>query len=159
LECQLQKSRCGEVLRGAICPRCQKTFYICRHCDQGHVYCSRQCFLMSRAAKCRGYRRRYRQSPEGRADHRDRERSRRRARILGKEIVVDQGYEEGVRSARVSARVRLAAALAVLSRASEENKNGTEVCCSFCGRRGEFVFFGEGTRRNRDRGRIFRLSS
>jgi hypothetical protein len=53
----MQKRRCEEVLRGRTCPRCHKKFFICRHCDRGHVYCCKQCSEASRCEKCRGYRR------------------------------------------------------------------------------------------------------
>ncbi len=152
-------SRCGEVLRGAICPRCRKTFYICRHCDRGHVYCCKQCFEESRKEKCRVYRERYRQSEGMRKYHRDRERDRRRELILGKKIVVDHTYEEGGESARVSTPVRMTAALAVLSSIGEEEIQDDEVCCEFCGRRAKFVYFGDGSTRRRNRGRVFRFRS
>jgi len=91
--------------------------------------------------------------------HRDRERDRRREPILGKQIVGDQTYEAGGKSARVSAPVRMAAALAVLSSIGEEEIKDDEVCCDFCGRRAKFVYFGDGSTRQRKRGRVFRFRS
>ena len=32
-----------ESLRLARCPRCQRLFAICSHCDRGHVYCGPSC--------------------------------------------------------------------------------------------------------------------
>lgn len=109
-------SRCGEVFKGAICPRCQKQFFICRHCDRGQVYCCRKCSSLSRFEKCRIYRQRYRQSKEGQKDHRDRKRERRRRKILSHEIVGDQTYKEMVSSGMVFAPKRLADVLAVIGR-------------------------------------------
>ena len=155
---EMHKSRCGEVFRAAICPRCQKTFYICRHCDRGHVYCCRQCFRRSRCEKCRRYRRLYRQSPEGREDHREREKERRRRRALGKKSVGDQGYAERSESATVSSRVYMAAAVAVISGTGGEETADDYVYCEMCGRRAKFVYFGDGTRHQWNRRRVFRYS-
>jgi hypothetical protein len=143
LEVPLQKRRCEEVLRGRTCPRCHKKFFICRHCDRGHVYCCKQCSQASRCEKCRVYRRRHRQSPLGKADHRDRERARRRRLILGKETVGDQTSGGGVASARVSARVRMAAVSAVISGIRKEETRYEQTCCEMCGRPGRYVYFGD----------------
>jgi len=148
-----------EVFRGAICPRCKKTFYICRRCDRGHVYCSKCCSVTSRFEKCRVYRKRYRRSEEGREDHNIRERGRRRRLILGKENVGDQTYEGKDETAKVSAPVRMAAALAVISSVGGEENKDDEVCCEFCGRRTKYVYFGDGTTRQRKHGAVFRYSS
>ena len=150
-------SRCGEVFRGCICPRCQKTFFICRHCDRGHVYCCKECSLLSRCEKCRVYRRRYRRSDAGRKDHRDGERARRRRLILGQEIMGDQTYRGSVSSAKVSARVRMVAMSVVLERIGEEENQDEKIFCEFCGRPGRFVYFGDGTIRERRRAKMFRL--
>jgi hypothetical protein len=155
----MRNSRCGRVFRGAICPRCKKTFYICRHCDRGHVYCCRGCSKYSRCENCRVYRRRHRKSTSGQRDHRDREKGRRRRKILGKENVGDHTYEEGLQTAMVSAPVRMAVALAVIgSVGGEETNNDDEVCCEFCGRRARYVYFGNGSTQQRKRGRVFRFS-
>ncbi len=53
---------------------------ICRACDRGHVYCGPACSGVARRDSLRRARRRHRHSPEGRLDHRDRERARRRRR-------------------------------------------------------------------------------
>ncbi len=67
-----------ESWRLAGCPRCRRLFAICPHCDRGHVYCGRPCSIAARRDSLRRARRRHRRSPEGRLDHRDRERERRR---------------------------------------------------------------------------------
>ncbi len=71
-----------ESLRLARCPRCQRLFAICSHCDRGHVYCGPSCSEGARRDSLRRARRRHRRSPEGRLDHRDRERERRIRRRL-----------------------------------------------------------------------------
>ncbi len=78
-----------ESLRLARCPRCQRLFAICSHCDRGHVYCGPSCSDGARRDSLRRARRRHRCSPEGRLDHRDRERERRRRRRLFRARVGD----------------------------------------------------------------------
>jgi hypothetical protein len=58
----------------------------------------------------------------------------------------------------VSARVRMAAALAVISSIGEEKIKDDEVSCEFCGRRSRFVYFGDGSVRQQKQGRVFRFS-
>jgi len=65
----------GEVvLRPRRCRRCNAVFWICPHCDRGQRYCSSFCRIPARRQQRRGANRRHQQSPEGRADHRDRQR-------------------------------------------------------------------------------------
>ena len=59
-------------------------FYLCPHCDRGQRYCSLRCRQKSRRRQRREANRRHQQSPEGRLDHRDRQRTyrqRQRARV------------------------------------------------------------------------------
>lgn len=53
-------------------------FYLCCHCDRGQRYCSSHCREKSRRLQRREANRRHQQSPEGRLDHRDRQRAYRR---------------------------------------------------------------------------------
>ena len=94
-----------ESLRLARCPRCQRLFAICSHCDRGHVYCGPPCSLGARRDSLRRARRRHRRSPEGRLDHRDRERARRRRKQLFVPRVGDHP------SATASPEIKLAPAL------------------------------------------------
>jgi hypothetical protein len=71
---------------------------------------------------------------------------------LGKEIVGDQTYEVALRSARVSALMRMAAMSAVIDRVGEEDKDDEEICCEICGRQGIFVRFGRELGRDKTRG-------
>ena len=50
-------------------------FYLCRHCDRGQRYCSARCREKSRRLQRREANRRHQRSPEGRLDHRDRQRA------------------------------------------------------------------------------------
>ena len=77
-----------ELLRQRICrgAGCGVAFWICRHCDRGHRYCGERCRRKARRQQRRAANRRHQQSPEGRLDHRDRqrayrERCRHRARV------------------------------------------------------------------------------
>lgn len=53
-------------------------FYLCRHCDRGQRYCSSHCREKSLRQQRRQANRRHPQDPDGRADHRDRQREYRR---------------------------------------------------------------------------------
>lgn len=64
----------GKSHRQAHCGHCNAIFYVCRHCDRGQVYCSSRCRTAGRRASQRRARRRHQASPEGRLDHRDRQR-------------------------------------------------------------------------------------
>ena len=134
---------CGEVLRGRICPKCQRQFFICQHCDRGHVYCCRECSIRSRREKCRSYRRRHRTSLEGRLDHRDQQRYRRQRISIKEKTVGDHTSEGGIKSARVSAQTRIVAMVAALSSVGEEDSSDVQTRCDFCGRPGDFVRFGQ----------------
>ena len=65
------------VLRQRTCrgEGCGALFFICRSCGRGQGYCSRSCRRLQRRLQCRAADRRHQQSPEGRADHRDRQRA------------------------------------------------------------------------------------
>ena len=145
------KKGCSEVLRGRICPRCGRQFFICRHCDRGHVYCCRLCSCSSRTEKTRGYRKRYRMSKEGREQHQDMARNRRRRIALRQNSVGDQGSVSGGCSATVFALRRMVAMSAVIGRLSLESEDNAEVCCEICGRTGVFVRFGWGGGRDETR--------
>jgi hypothetical protein len=81
---------CGVVLRPRICRTCDMLFWICRHCDRGHCYCSTSCRYQGYRQKRRLANRRHQQSPEGRLDHRDRQRALRRRRLITQKSVTDQ---------------------------------------------------------------------
>ena len=66
-----------ELLRQRFCrgADCGVVFWICRHCDRGHRYCGERCRQKARRQSRRDANRRHQQSPEGRLDHRDRQRA------------------------------------------------------------------------------------
>lgn len=63
-----------ESFRQDRCALCREVFYICRYCDRGQIYCSPPCRRLGRTASRRRANRRHQQTPEGRKDHRDRQR-------------------------------------------------------------------------------------
>ena len=133
---------CSAVFRQRVChfPPCSAVFYLCPPCDRGQRYCSSRCREKSRRLQRRQANRRHQQSPEGRLDHRDRQRAYRR-RLQAR--VTDQS------SLRTSPCVSLSvlpvpeqveAPPAVDLRPSP----GAEipagwVVCQICGRRGRWI--------------------
>ena len=65
-----------ELLRRRICRGigCGAAFWICRHCDRGHRYCGERCRGKARLRQRRRANEKHQKSPEGRLDHRDRQR-------------------------------------------------------------------------------------
>lgn len=61
-------------LRQRVCFACDALFWICRHCDRGQRYCSWLCRMAALLKQRRQANRRHQHSPEGRQDHRDRQR-------------------------------------------------------------------------------------
>jgi len=65
----------GEVVfRQKRCRGCNAVFVICRSCDRGQRYCSPGCRVRALREQRRRANRRHQHSPEGRLDHRDRQR-------------------------------------------------------------------------------------
>lgn len=73
-------ARTEVILRQRFCraSNCGRVFWICHQCDRGQHYCSLGCRLEACRQQHRLANRRYQQSPEGRQDHRDRQREYRR---------------------------------------------------------------------------------
>jgi hypothetical protein len=73
---------CNLVLLQRFCraEECGALFFICSHCDRGHAYCGDHCRQKSKRKQRREANQRHQQSPEGRLDHRDRQRLYRRRR-------------------------------------------------------------------------------
>ncbi len=142
------------VLRQRSCRRCHAVFWICLHCDRGQRYCSAFCRVPARRQQRRCANRRHQQSPEGRLDHRDRQREYRHRRRRIRARVTDQGSSSissprnipswDSRSARtVTSRVSVAAfaftqALPVWRKESDEQRPPF-LRCVWCGRGGHFV--------------------
>ena len=69
-----------EQLRFERCGRCLLVLCVCRPCYRGQGFCGSRCKVAARTESKRAARARHRQSPEGRLDHRDHERARRKRR-------------------------------------------------------------------------------
>ena len=72
------------ILLMRACRWCRQPFFLCPACDRGHAYCSLPCRRAGRTQTLRAAGQRHQQSPEGRLDHRDRQRAYRarcRARV------------------------------------------------------------------------------
>ncbi len=73
------------------CVGCRAHFVLCPSCYRGHRYCSPLCSSAGRRLSVRAARRRYRESTEGREDHRDWMRAYRARRRSEAGRVGDQG--------------------------------------------------------------------
>ena len=62
-------------LRQRACRRCRRPFAVCASCDRGHAYCTPACRAAGRRRSVRAANARHQRSPEGRLDHRDRQRA------------------------------------------------------------------------------------
>lgn len=127
---------CEVILRQRICLTCQKLFWICRHCDRGQRYCSTFCRHCAYRHKRRLANRRHQQSPEGRLDHRDRQRAYRWRRLVVQKSVTDQSSL----SSPLGLRMPLAIAFRRPSRPEIPSPGFSGwLRCIVCGRRGRFV--------------------
>ncbi len=115
-------------LRQRLCrsPVCGAVFYVCRPCDRGQRYCSDRCRDKARREQRRAANRRHQGSPEGRLDHRDRQREYRQRLVALR--VTDQGSE--TRTDFIS----LPSPSLLLVEGC-----GSEVFCCVCGRRGTLI--------------------
>lgn len=79
------------ALRQRVCrgSGCRAVFWLCRYCDRGQRYCSPGCRAQARLQQHRSANCRHQSSPEGRLDHRDRQREYRRLHARAR--VTDQG--------------------------------------------------------------------
>ena len=103
------------VCRGAGCPA---VFYICGACYRGQAYCGARCRAPAQRQHRRDANPRHQRSPEGRLDHRDRQRVYRAISMCRK------------RSFATGGRGRLPASAAVPAR---ETTHGTaRACCACC---------------------------
>jgi hypothetical protein len=127
---------CEVVLRQRICFTCRNLFWICRHCDRGHRYCSASCRDRAYRQQRRLANRRHQQSPEGRLDHRDRQRAHRWRRLVVQKSVTD---ESSLPSA-LSPKMPLGLAFhRSRYRESPWPWRSDWLRCLVCGRRGQFV--------------------
>ena len=127
---------CEVILRQRICLTCRTLFWICRRCDRGHRYCSASCRYQAYGQQRRVANRRHQRSPEGRLDHRDRQRAYRRRRLIAQKSVTD---ESSLRSA-----LCYTMPLAIDFRRPIRPESPSPwfsgwLRCIVCGRRGRFV--------------------
>lgn len=133
---------CSAVFRQRVCrfPACGAVFYLCHRCDRGQQYCSPRCREKSRRRQRQEANRRHQQSPEGREDHRDRQREYRQ-RLKAR--VTDQSSLSASRYVNLTAPP--APQLVEAAEKSETHSSpdaGTPtgwVVCQICGRRGRWV--------------------
>jgi hypothetical protein len=134
------------VLRQRLCllRECLATFFLCSHCDRGQRYCSIACSEEARRRQRRAANRRHQQSPEGRMDHRDRQRQyRSRCARAG---VTDQG-SLSITCPAISACGPVEAEAAQMSPAHTaagrpsrpQIRARIELRCLVCGRIGRFI--------------------
>lgn len=135
------------VLRHTFCRAqgCGGIFYICRSCDRGQRYCTDRCRSKARHEQRRAANRRHQQTPEGRLDHRDRQRAYRQRRAQAR--VTDQSS----RRLHCAGSIRIRAVAEPVAANDDETSHQIRaafcagpLCCIVCGRVGRFVnpFFG-----------------
>ena len=86
----------GEPLIWIVCRICALQFAICQHCYRGHVYCGKECAKAARRASNKRSQKKFRESDEGKAAHREQEQERRDRKRQEKQLRVGkQGSTEG----------------------------------------------------------------
>jgi hypothetical protein len=123
---------------------CRALFLICSHCDRGQRYCSPDCRLQSRGEQLRAARRRHQQSPEGRLDHRDRQRDYRRRKAASSEgasaiSVTDHSSKASLNSATIATANDSGLAGPISQRVRRVLTDFGWLICHFCGRLGRFL--------------------
>ena len=124
------------VLRQRVCRAsgCGQVFWICRRCDRGQHYRSHPCRQRTCQQQHRLANRRHQQSPEGRQDHRDRQREYRRRHLSARVTDVSSQMlsSEG--------RMPLRCALPMHGKANGAMQRHPGLLrCVLCGRLGRFV--------------------
>ena len=100
-------------LRQKTCRHCSCLFAICTACDRGHAYCTPRCRAAARRRSVQAARARHQRSPEGRLDHRDRQRvyrDRRRVMDQSSTATVGSYYQYGRRTVHLDGCVEVASA-------------------------------------------------
>ncbi len=130
------------VLRQRVCSHegCRAVFWICEHCDRGQRYCGSACRTEARIKQRRCANRRHQQSPEGRLDHRDRQREYRRRRAR----VTDQGsfsisFPALCGSEGTTPTAACSSSSAIFRQPRPEQRLVPFLRCIVCGRSGRFV--------------------
>ena len=113
------------------CARCTKQVTICRRCDRGNRFCSRQCSQAARDEAQREAGKRYQGTRRGRQAHALRQ-SEYRQRQREAEKVTHQGSEPPIHDALLDLRRRVTPKR---SRPAAE-KDSSPYRCAFCGQHG-----------------------
>jgi hypothetical protein len=139
------------ILRQRVCRGrdCHAVFWICQHCDRGQCYCSPACRDGARLEQRRRANCRHQRSPEGRLDHRDRQRDyrqRRRDQPALQARVTDQGSLSITSPVNIpewdtpTTRTAVPRSTAtVFAPRRPENRPRSLLHCIVCGRGGRFV--------------------
>src|ERR1035437_7382870 len=131
------------VLRARLClgRACNVLFFICSHCDRGQRYCGAACSTTARQRQRRAANRRHQTSPEGRLDHRDRQRQYRRRRAQAR--VTDQGSHSIISPAISNGGEEITEIAATVTATAPaigiRTATGFWLRCCYCGRSGRFV--------------------
>lgn len=123
---------------------CRALFLICSHCDRGQRYCSLDCRIQSRIEQRRAARRRHQQSPEGRLDHRDRQRAYRRRKAASSAgvstiSVTDHASKASLDSATIASPPDSGLVEPISRRVRRILSEFGWLICHFCGRLGRFL--------------------
>ncbi len=132
----------GEVVlrqRACLGQECHSVFFICSHCDRGHRYCSARCREQARRQQRQCANKRHQQSPEGRLDHRDRQRKYRCRRRQTQSRVTDQGSLSIVSPALFDCGDADAINHPAVPRTRPERQPQLWLRCRICGRMGRFI--------------------
>lgn len=135
-------ARSTPVFRQRIChwSACGTIFYLCRRCDRGQRYCSSHCRQKALRLQRRQANRRHQQTPEGREDHRDRQRDYRQRQ---RSRVTDKSSQPLLASASLAERAVIndwpTSPAPNFRRISSRPPQHGWVVCQICGRRGRWV--------------------
>ena len=127
------------------CRWCHKPFHICPEHLRWHAYCSPECRAAGYARVKREARKRHRESPEGREDHRDAEKERRRkkrARVADQSGGCETSCGKSVPAAPVAAMMADAGSAGREQEDAQEGKLvklAAPVRCIVCGRESVWV--------------------
>jgi len=140
------------VFRQRVCRGCNAVFCICRSCDRGQRYCDLRCRLPALREQRRRANCRHQHSPEGRLDHRDRQReyrkrcAQRRVTDTSSLALTSPGNISGCDSGLDKTVIRVAGTATSLGcgafatrRRRSEKHSPCLLRCVVCGRSGRFV--------------------
>ena len=135
-----------ESFRDRFCraSTCGALFFVCSHCDRGQRYCSLVCQKQVRRAQWRAASRRHQGSPDGRLDHRDRQRSyRERQAAANIQPNLESVTHRGSQSESVRATVPSSSSSRTLKfttlRLLNSRSDYRGLICRFCEKPGRFL--------------------